>query len=152
MPEDQTTADGFKVVDKRSFAIDGTRRDEPADQATKPASKPEPAAATAKTEAKPKPAPQTPAEDQSVDEGFAMLVEFLANTAFFHLGLAGGPPGQAPMVDLPSARAMIDLIGVLEDKTRGNLSQLESKLLGEVLFELHTRFVEAQKQITSKRK
>ncbi len=146
MPEDQPTDGGFKVVDKRPFAIDGTRRDESAG----PEKMAEPARSQVKAEAGPAAPPQ--AEDQTVDEAFAMLVEFLANTAFFHLGLVAGPSGQASPVDLPSTRAMIDLLGVVQDKTRGNLSPLESKLLSEVLFELHTRFVQAQKQANPKRK
>ncbi|HUY12718.1 MAG TPA: DUF1844 domain-containing protein [Terriglobia bacterium] len=146
MPEDQTADGGFKVVDKRPFAIDGTRREEIAETEKKA----EPSAAKSKAETKPLPQPKE--EDQTVDEGFAMLVEFLANTSFFHLGLVAGPSGQASPVDLPSARAMIDLLTVVQDKTRGNLSPLESKLLSEVLFELHTRFVQAQKPSNPKRK
>ncbi|MGH9430758.1 MAG: DUF1844 domain-containing protein [Terriglobia bacterium] len=146
MPDDQTMDGGFKVVDRRPFAIDGTRRDETAE--TEKNTEPGPA----KLKAEAEPGAQPKAEDQTLDEGFAMLVEFLANNAFFHLGLVAGPSGQAPPADLPSARAMIDLLSVVEDKSRGNLSPLESKLLGEALFELRTRFVQAQKQPAPKRK
>lgn len=145
MPEDQNAGGEFKVVDKRPFAIDGSRREDAAAERHE-----EPAPTKAKTESAP--AAQPKPEDQTLDEGFAMLVEFLANTAFFHLGLVAGPSGQPSMVDLPSARAMIDLLNVLQDKSRGNLSPLEAKLLSEVLFELHTRFVQAQKQANPKRK
>ncbi|MGH9452625.1 MAG: DUF1844 domain-containing protein [Terriglobia bacterium] len=146
MPEDQAMDGGFKVVDKRPFAIDGTRREDSPDTDEK--------AETAPVKAKVEPgsAAQSQAEDQRLDEGFATLVEFLANTAFFHLGLVAGPSGQAPPVDLPSARVMIDLLSVLENKSRGNLSPPESKLLSEVLFELRTRFVQTQKQPNPKRK
>ena len=133
-------------MDKRPFAVDGTRREEVPETENEA----EPSTAKAKAESKRLPYPKE--EDQTVDEGFAMLVEFLANTSFFHLGLVAGPSGQASPVDLPSARAMIDLLTVVQDKTRGNLSPLESKLLSEVLFELHTRFVEAQKPSNPKRK
>jgi Domain of unknown function (DUF1844) len=145
MPEDQTANGGYKIVDKRPFAIDGTRRED-APEIEEAKAEPARASGNPETGAQPK------LEDQTLDEGFAMLVEFLANNAFFHLGLVAGPSGQAPPVDLPSARAMIDLLGVLENKSRGNLSALESKLLGEALFELRTRFVQAQKQANPKRK
>ena len=146
MPEDQATDGGFKVVDKRPFAIDGTRREDGPENEEKAEAPP----AKAKVEAGPAAKSQT--EDQTLDEGFATLVEFLANTAFFHLGLVAGPSGQPQPVDLPSARVMIDLLSVLENKSRGNLSPLESKLLSEALFELRTRFVQTQKQPNPKRK
>jgi len=142
MAEDAREHSGFKVVDRRSFGADGMRReDAPETEQSSPAPPPKAAAEPAKG-----PAPE------GIDEGFEMLVEFLANTAGFHLGLVGAAAGEPVRVDLASARAMIDLMGVVQDKTSGNLSTLEKKLLDEVLFELHTKFVEVQKRLTSKRK
>jgi Domain of unknown function (DUF1844) len=46
--------------------------------------------------------------------------------------------------DLPMARQEIDLLGVLEEKTRGNLSGEEERLLSQVLFDLRTRYVAAR--------
>jgi hypothetical protein len=46
--------------------------------------------------------------------------------------------------DLPMARQEIDLLGVLEDKTRGNLTGEEERLLSQVLFDLRTRYVSAR--------
>jgi hypothetical protein len=46
--------------------------------------------------------------------------------------------------DLPMARQEIDLLGVLEDKTRGNLTGEEERLLSQVLFDLRTRYVAAR--------
>ncbi|MGH9447322.1 MAG: DUF1844 domain-containing protein, partial [Terriglobia bacterium] len=40
----------------------------------------------------------------------------------------------------------------LQDKTRGNLSSTEQKVIGDVLFELHTQFVEIRKRASAKRK
>jgi hypothetical protein len=47
-------------------------------------------------------------------------------------------------VNLPLARHTIDLLGVLEEKTRGNLSGEEERLLSQVLFDLRTRYVAAR--------
>ncbi|MGH9374599.1 MAG: DUF1844 domain-containing protein [Terriglobia bacterium] len=142
MNEEIREDSGFKVVDRRPFTVDGTRREEaPARE-----EKPEPLKSRAAIEAAPSPA------DNRVDEAFATLVEFLANSAFLHLGLVGGPAGEPIPVDLQSARTMIDLLSVLKGKTQGNLSAAEQKFLGDVLFELHAGFVEAQRQTTPKRK
>jgi hypothetical protein len=140
MAEEGNQSSGFKVVDRRPFAVDGSRRTDIAAEETK----------AEKSRATPEPAPN--ALDDRVDERFVMLVEFLGQTALAHMGAAGGPSGEALPIDLESARASIDLIGVLQDKTKGNLSSSERKFLSNVLFELHTRFVEIQKRITAKHK
>ncbi len=144
MAEQGHEESGFKVVDRRPFAVDGTRReDAPRDEEK----------TTVRTE-KPQPSLEKGpgAPDDRMDEGFLMLVEFLAHTALAHLGLVGTPGGESLPVDLESARAMTDMLGVLQDKTRGNLSNSEQKVIGDVLFELHTRFVEIQKRASAKRK
>ena len=46
---------------------------------------------------------------------------------------------------LPLARQAIDLIAMLEDKTKGNLSGDEERLIGQILFDLRMRFVEQSK-------
>ena len=143
MIEETGEGSGFKVVDRRPFTEDGTRREDAPAREEK--SEPQKVLAT------PEAAPKNPADDR-MDEGFATLVEFLANSAFLHLGLVGGPGGEPIPVDLQSARTMIDLLSVLQDKTRGNLSTPEQKFLGDVLFELHAGFVEAQRQAAPKRR
>lgn len=137
MPEE--TDSGFKVVDRRPFTVEGARREDA------PVKEEKSAAELPQKDSR----PAKPGDDR-IDEGFAMLVELLANGALTHLGLMD--TGEPLPVNLPGARAMIDLIGVLETKTKGNLSAAEQKFLGEILFELHTRFVEAQRQAASKRK
>lgn len=144
MPEETPGDHAFKVVDRRPFAVDGTRREEAPDKEERPAAEPEKPRAAGKEARN--------AADDRIDEGFAMLVEFLTNSAFLQLGLGAGPTGEPIPVDLESARAMIDLLGVVQDKTKGNLSAAEHKLLGDILFELHTRFVEVQRQATAKRR
>ncbi len=104
MIEDTREDSGFKVVDRRPFTVDGTRReDAPAREEKPEPQKPQAAAETA---------PRS-AADNRLDEAFATLVEFLANSAFLHLGLVAGPAGEPIPVDLQSARTMIDLLSVL---------------------------------------
>ncbi len=72
---------------------------------------------------------------------FSGLVLSLASTALMHLG-ASAPDGAAPPVNLPRAQEMIDLLGVLEAKTKGNLTPDESALLTNILYTLRLRYVE----------
>jgi hypothetical protein len=78
-----------------------------------------------------------------------VLVLSLRWQAEMHLGLAGEKPGQRP--DLEGARNAIDLLGVLLEKTRGNLSLEEQRLLENSLTELRFRYVQALDQLTKKK-
>jgi hypothetical protein len=76
---------------------------------------------------------------------FTTFVLSLSTSALVHLGEAC-EPGSQPQVNLPMARQTIDLLGLLEDKTRGNLTGEEERLLHQVLFDLRMRFVARNKQ------
>jgi hypothetical protein len=57
-----------------------------------------------------------------------------------------GPGQQAPAAaNLPAAQQMIDILALLEQKTRGNLTAEERQVLEQVLYELRLRYVQAQK-------
>jgi hypothetical protein len=76
---------------------------------------------------------------------FSAFVVSLATSAAVHFGdLADPATGQAHPPDLAAASQMIDLLSLLEEKTRGNLTPEERDLLGQVLYELRMRFVSAQ--------
>jgi hypothetical protein len=72
---------------------------------------------------------------------FSGLLLSLASSALMHLG-APTPDGSTAPVNLPRAQEMIDLLGVLEEKTKGNLTPDESALLGNMLYTLRLRYVE----------
>ena len=72
---------------------------------------------------------------------FLSLVNMLAFEAAIHLGLMQAPGGSEMTVDLESARPMIDMLGTLQEKTRGNLSVEEDTLLDNVLADLRMQFV-----------
>lgn len=63
------------------------------------------------------------------------------------LGLAPRPGTSKPEVDLELARQNIDLLDLMKQKTRNNLTAEEEKLLDNLLFETRMRFVEAQKSL-----
>ena len=73
--------------------------------------------------------------------GFMDLVAVLAEPIAFLLGDAQLPDGQSAQ-DLPRARLHIDLLAVLQEKTRGNVSEQETALLEDLLAQLRMRYVE----------
>jgi hypothetical protein len=77
---------------------------------------------------------------------FSTFVLSLSTSALFHLGLiADTQPGKPGERNLPLARQTIDILEILEIKTRGNLDPEEAKLLESLLFEIRMRFVEANR-------
>jgi hypothetical protein len=72
---------------------------------------------------------------------FLSLINMLAVEAAMHLGLIETPGEAAPGIDLEAARHMIDMLGVLEQKTQGNLSPEEEKLLENILADLRMQYV-----------
>jgi hypothetical protein len=75
---------------------------------------------------------------------FGAFVISLATSAAVHFGdIADSAAGQRQPPDLPAAKQMIDLLTLMELKTRGNLTPEETQLLGQVLYELRLRFVQA---------
>jgi hypothetical protein len=78
---------------------------------------------------------------------FEHLVQQLYLSALMQMG-AATPEGQRPRVDIVGARQSIDLLGVLEEKTRGNLNTNEIRMLETVLFELRMTFLELTKMIS----
>lgn len=78
------------------------------------------------------------------EPSFIMLAGPLHAQALMYLGeMAHGD--EPPRVDLESAKYSIDLLGVLEEKTKGNLTEEEERFVRDLLFELRMKFVEASK-------
>ena len=76
---------------------------------------------------------------------FSTFVLSLSHSALVHLGDAPPLEGQVPERNLPLARQTIDLLGILQEKTRNNLSGEEERLLDQALYDLRLRFVEISK-------
>lgn len=76
------------------------------------------------------------------DVNFSIFVSSLASSAMVHLGQTPDPDSGRRDVDLALARSTIDALGMLEEKTRGNLDAEEQSLLTSLLAELRTKFVE----------
>ena len=78
---------------------------------------------------------------------FERLVHSLYVSALFQLGVMH-PEGETPRPDIIAARQTIDTLGVLKDKTKGNLNSAEENILQNVLFELRMAFLEITNAIT----
>lgn len=77
---------------------------------------------------------------------FATFVLSLAASALHHMGIADPPTGDSALQkNLPLARQSIDTLAMLEAKTRGNLDQEESELLGSILYDLRMHIVQIER-------
>lgn len=74
-----------------------------------------------------------------------MFVMSLGSSAMVNLGKVPAPGASETTKDLAAAKQIIDILGVLEEKTRGNLDESEEKLLKSLLYDLRVSFVDAQK-------
>lgn len=159
---------GFKVSDRRLFTAEGDLRTEVAEEKTAPqTANSSSATASAPPAAEPDmPAPPTASEQQAQHEAYKQSSRDLDNrvelsghsakelevnferfmaslymTAMVQLGLMHEQGGQ-PGVDLIGARQTIDTLGMLADKTKGNLTPKEQGFLQNCLYELRMAYVE----------
>jgi hypothetical protein len=75
---------------------------------------------------------------------FSTHVLSLASTALIALGKMPGPDGTSHPLDIETARHLIDVLAMLEQKTKGNLDEAETKLLASLIYDLRVAFVDAQ--------
>jgi hypothetical protein len=143
MADDKNDTSEFKVVDRRSFTPEGSRREDTPNEEKKVAS---PAPTQKGPQSPPAVEPEPEEEFQGEASGFETLVSYLSTTAMFQLGLIAGPGGQRIPPDMTNAGRTIDLLAVLQEKTSGNLNPQESRLLDDVLYELRMTYVELQKR------
>lgn len=131
---------GFTVTDRRAFTDSGDPR------AGEAAAAPPSAA----DEAPPKP-DQEPGGKSARDAAALPAVDFhtfvlsLGSSALLHLGELEHPEAGEAQKDLPLAKHTIDILAMLEEKTRGNLTQAEEKLMDSLLYDLRLRYVNASK-------
>lgn len=159
MDEQQPT---FKVVDRRPFNPDGTPRElspeeraenERAAASASAAISPDPQIATSQT-APPKetpaapepqterPAPQHAGGDPLDDPAsFLSLIMSLASNAASSLGMMPHPVTGESGVDLKTAKHWIDVLGMLEQKTHGNLDEQEAQVVESLLADLRMQYV-----------
>jgi hypothetical protein len=140
MSDDDITGEGFTVQDKRAFTKNGDPRSAEPDSAS--GSEPAPG-----TSGKGHTAPESPdAVPPLPDVNFSTFILSLSSSALFHFGTIPDPVSQQIQRNLPLAKQTIDILGVLQEKTKGNLSEEESALLVNLLYDLRLRYVEELKK------
>jgi hypothetical protein len=90
---------------------------------------------------------QNPGVGAQPPVGFEHLIQQLYLSAMLQMG-AGAQEGQRPRVDIMGARQTIDMIGVLAEKTKGNLNELEDRTLQTALFDVRMAFLELTNMIS----
>lgn len=161
----------FKVTDRRKFNVDGSLREGVEIEPEKPkAEAAEPSAEyDAATAAAPSPAmedkkeslPQTMEEEELEDEdipgaedpaSFVNFLTTLASQAAAALGAVPHPVTGQRQIDLESGRYWIDVLAMLQEKTKGNLHEQESRLFTGLLSDLRMQFVAINRMAEEKLK
>lgn len=133
---------GFSVNDRRAFAQkDG---DEPAE-----APPSEPNASTEQQKEAAAAADAAAREDDRRTQlpkiDFSTFVFSLNSSALVHMGLLEEPTTQTRMQNLQLAKQTIDILAMLEEKTRGNLTEDEDRMLKNILYDLRILYVKEKK-------
>jgi Domain of unknown function (DUF1844) len=131
--EEKKKDSGFVVKDKRLF---GEGQDTPSEETAK----------NKTTEKKHEEQPQeksqaAPEPEFDFPVNFSNFVLSLSTSALFHFGDFPDHEGGTAQKNLPAAKQTIDILDMLNEKTKGNLDENESKLIQGVLYELKMRFV-----------
>jgi len=124
MAEDKEEKKSFRVIDKRA-AAETTEKEDKVKKETK---------APEKEAEQPSPVPEVT---------FSAFVYSLSTSALVHLGEIPEPITEQMDKNLPLAKQTIDILGILQEKTKGNLAQDEENLLNNFLYDLRMRYVKA---------
>lgn len=133
---------GFKVADRRRFSETGEARDTSESAGESAAQEDAPRVPPAAAPEESAFASQPAGHEAHGEIDFSTFVIGLSAQALAHLGEIPDPMHQTVRVDLEAARQVIDILGLLRDKTKGNLDNAEGPLLESVLYDLRMKYVE----------
>jgi hypothetical protein len=140
MASEEETGKGFTVQDRRRFSPETGEAREDSQENPDTA---QVESATGQPEAA-HDAPQ--AEEPLPAINFSTFIISLSTQALMHLGEIADPLSGQVNKDIPVAKQMIDIIGMLRDKTKGNMNAGEERLTEDILFDLRMKYVEAVKK------
>ncbi len=132
MSEEEIEGPGFTVRDKRTFDSQGEVK-----ESVKAEREEERRKDKDREEKKEKGAAPLP------EVNFSSFILSLSSSTLLHLGEIADPQSGEKKKDMALAKQSIDIISLLKDKTKGNLTQEEEKLLDHLLYDLRMRFVKA---------
>jgi Domain of unknown function (DUF1844) len=127
--------------EERSFTVSDRRFSARRESEERPSERPPPADFSAQRPSQAPPQAGEPRATEADEINFASFLISLGTQAFMHLGDIPNPVTQQREKDLPAAKQMIDLLGILEAKTKGNLTPDEERLLRQLLTDLRLRYV-----------
>ena len=122
-----TEGEGFTIKDKRSSSQ--------SDEETKASEESQKKEQTAKEE------PPSQAESQNFELNFSTFVLSLTSSAFYHLGDIPDPMTGQKQENLPAVKQTIDILIMLQEKTKNNLDVEEAKLMEQLIYELQVKYV-----------
>ena len=135
MSEEEIQGPGFTVRDRRTFDSEGKVKESV--RAEKEEDQKKDKDREEKKEKGTAPLPEV---------NFSSFLLSLSSSSLFHLGEIADPQSGEKKKDLALAKQSIDIISLLKDKTKGNLTQEEENLLDHLLYDLRMRFVKASEQ------
>ena len=142
MADEEIEGKGFVIKDRRRFTEEGEAKQEtqPEEQVEEPESiSREEARARAKVE-------EEGSQDMPFPEvNFSTFIFSLNTSALLHLGEIPDPATGKQQEDLGMAKQTIDLIAMLQEKTKGNLAPDEENLVKHILYDLRLRYVQKAK-------
>jgi hypothetical protein len=129
----------FVIKDKRIFA-EGSEDQEAKKQKAEPESEKPKAKAPEETAAKEKERKEYPLPEIN----FATFIFSLNHSVLVHLGVTEDPVTGKKETNLPIAKQTIDILGMLQEKTRGNLTQDEENMLKNMLYDLRMIYIKVK--------
>jgi len=129
---------GFTIVDKRKFTSEGELK--PEAEVHKEEKKAEDKAEGERDKTK------TSEEVPLPEINLSSFVLSLSSSALLHFGQIPDPITKKKERNLPLAKQTIDILGILKEKTKGNLSKDEEQLISNLLYDLRVRYVEENKK------
>jgi len=133
MSEEEIQGQGFIIKDKRTFDAKGEVKDESVETEIR------------KDEGKEKTKEEKKGSAPLPEINFSSFLLSLSSSVLLHLGEIEDPQYGEKKKDLVLAKQSIDIINILKEKTKGNLTQEEENLLEQLLYDLRMRFVKANK-------
>lgn len=127
---------GFSVKDRRLFS-----EETPADEASESAPGETPQAGADEAAPKKPPRPEQEAAAQLPEVNFSTFIFSLNSATLVHLGIIEDPASGQKTKNLQLAKQTIDILGMLERKTRGNLSSDEEAMLRSILYDLRMIYI-----------
>ena len=152
MPEDKQE-ESFRVIDRRPFTAEGDIRKDVVEAEERKAER------EAQLEAARHPAPppplessanlQPPADAPKASPAFENLIRMIGSNTAMVLGAYADPRSGQPVIDPEAARELIDMLDVLQEKTKGHLAPEEENLLVDLLGKLKMTYLEVNQALAA---